>query len=82
MLLVHYYDHNDRMGRKHVLSNAHVCKNEDAAQGTNSSISRLQSAVCRDRQFNKGLYHCTWRPKHGGRGLLHDLSHQHNLALS
>ena len=56
--------------------------NEEAAQGRNSSMSRLQSAVCRGQQINKGLYNCTRSHKHGGRDLPDDLDHQHNFAMS
>lgn len=52
-------------------------KNEKAAQGKDSSISRLQSAVFRADKILVKVYIATWPHKHGGRGLLDDLGHQH-----
>ena len=47
LLLVHCYDRDDRVGRKYVLCNAHVHKMKKPPKAQISSISRLQSAVCR-----------------------------------
>ena len=82
LLLVHYYDRDDRVGQKYVLSKAHVRKMMKPPKAQIPAYHDYKARFAGADKFYKGLYHCTWPHKHGGRGLLGDSGHQHNFAVS
>ena len=81
LLLVLYYDRDERVGRKYVLSNAHVRNMKKPPKAQIPAYHDYKARFAGADKF-KGLYHCTWPHKHGDRGLVGDLGHQHSFAMS
>ena len=82
LTLVHFYDRDDRVGQKCVLSNAHVRETKKPPMVRIPVYDDYNAQFVLAEISNKSLYHCTWPHKHDGRGLLGDLCHQHNFAIS
>ena len=82
LILVHYWDVDQQIGRKYVLSNAYQRISRKPKVGSIPVYDDYCSLFCKCDNFNSNLAECTWCHKHGGRNRMGDIGQQHNFAMS
>ena len=82
LLLIHYRDVDQNVGRKFVICNAYQHIARKPKVGHIPIYNDNNSLFGKCDRFSANLTERTWYHKHGGRNKLGDIGHQHNFAMS
>ena len=79
LILVHYWDVDQQIGRKYVLRNAYQRISRKPKVGSIPVFDDYCSLFSKCDKFNSNLAECTRCHKHRGRNRMGDIGQQHNV---
>ena len=82
LILIHYWNVDQQIGRKYVCSNAYQRISRKPKVGPTPVYDDDCSLFSKCDNFNSNLAEYTWCHKHGGRNRMGDIGQQYNVAMS